>query len=834
MAASTVEVCMSRQQEFATVTPSEPSLASITALHPHYLKNIMSRLLDPEGEGGSFLERLPFGAGDTTGGTETELQAVVIGGRGEVDLPCIIEQSDYFANMAKRAAAGDTPKRLVADLEHYLAGNRDQVWENSWVRFPRKNLSRFALGVFEGDLLADKKNPSAGRRSDAGRFFVAGRGGEDWLRLPVSYLLKLSLADLLGSQKLPETLQATGVGLLGHYLNDNTSPETFSFHVVPLTTAGGMGRALARETSKRFLFTQLLVMYANECFGLRESGQRAMVYFAPHPPVRQKELNDRVADAFYRELFMSPCLSGWDKGEEKHRYMQLCHQVLSRSQLNAVAKLREAGIISNNLVVLPNVSNVSLANNGTHVSLGSRKLGGLLGDPASGFTQAHEKYLGDLTIKMAEHFLPLFVGSYSASPYRLGYTDFHPERALGFLPHELDYTHLRMLWRRWQKKASLSIMGRPVTPFGPPWIDKMVSGLFRLKGDFVPDYRLVDYLISLLSTPQSPALNGQLGNSEKLKKDLAEMGVFDGQMSLYLMYKLREFGVMGFSGFEGRHYSQFDSLQEDLGRATDLQMLINALAFKYMATGALTHAEIPDDPTLESERRQIFFAAAIGNPTFFVRRDSGNRFLQAIIEKAREVRPSRRYPGYLRVQVSEYRLALLHLLREDAGDLIEMMGLQETIADLERRLVDPDRHSAAGKLTRGILGELNATNPMRVAADDFNRGAERYYRGGLRQRHIEEGVAILEQDFRELDRAAGGGGVLERATLHALGEEGGAAAYLAGVKGDLLGERLDAEGLRRLMNLTLLSVARDQAAAGAQLQRRNSHADHTAPVHLAG
>jgi hypothetical protein len=508
--------------------------------------------------------------------------------------------------------------------------------------------------------------------------------------------------------------------------------------------------------------------------------------------------------------------------------------------LNAVAKLREAGIISNNLVVLPNVSNVSLANNGTHVSLGSLKLGRLLGDSDSGFTQAHEKYLGDLTIKMAEHFLPLFVGTYSASPYRLAYTDFHPERALGFLPHELDYTHLRMLWRRWQKKASLSILGRPVTPFGPPWIDNLVSGLFRLKGDFVPDYRLVDYLICLMSTPQSPALNGQVGNSDKLKKDLAELGVFDGQMSLYLLYKLREFGVMGFSGFEGRHYSQFDSVQGDLGRATDLQLLINALAYKYMATGALTHAEIPDDPTLESERRQIFFATAVGNPTFFVRRDSANRFLQRIIEKTREVRPSKRYPGYLRVKVREYRLALLHLLREDAADLIESLGLEGTIADLEQRLVDPEHRSAAGKLTKGILGELNAGSPMRVPADDFNRGAERYYREGLRRRHIEEGIAILEQDFRDLDRAArqGGelGGELERATLHALGEAGGAAAYLAGVKGKLLDERLDAGSLRRLMNLTLLTLARDQEAAQELLDRRKSDVDHTsaAPVYRAG
>jgi len=818
---------LSRQQEFPDSSAEKPP-ASITELHPHYLKNIMTRLLHSEGAGGSFLERLPFSAGDTTGGTETELQAVVVGERGEVDLPCIIEQSEYYANITKRAAAGDTPKRLIADLDQYLGGSKDKVWENSWVRFPRQRLSPFALQVFEGDLLSDKKNPSAGKRSDAGRFFATGADGEELLRLPISYLLKLSLADLLGSQRLPELLETTGRRLLGHYLNDNTSPETFSFHVVPLTREGGMGAALARETSKRFLFTQLLVMYANESFGLKESGQRAMVYFAPHPPVRQKELNEHVADAFYRELFMSPCLSGWDKGEEKHRYMQLCHQV------NAVAKLREAGIISNNLVVLPNVSNVSLANNGTHVSLGSRKLGRLLSDPASGFSQPHEKYLGDLTIKMAEHFLPLFVGTYSASPYRLGYTDFHPERALGFLPHELDYTHLRMLWRRWQKKASISVLGRPVTPFGPPWIDRLVSGLFGLKGDFVPDYRLVDYLICLMSTPQSPALNGRAGNSEKLKRDLAELGVFDGQMSLYLLYKLREFDVMGFSGFEGRHYSQFDSLEQDLGRATDLQMLINALAFKYMAKGSLSHAEIPDEPSLESERRQIFFAAAIGNPTFFVRKNSCNRFLQRIIGKTGEVRGSGRYPGYLRVKVSQYRLALLRILREDAGDLIEMMGLEQTIADLELRLTDPETRSAAGKLGRGILDELNARDPMRVKADDFNRGAERYYRGGVRQKHMEEGIAILEQDFRDLDRAAGSDEAGLRRAMHSLGEPDGAAGYLAGVRSDLLSERLDAGQLRRLINLTLLTINRDQAAAETVLSRRDSNADLTAPVYRAG
>lgn len=40
--------------------------------------------------------------------------------------------------------------------------------------------------------------------------------------------------------------------------------------------------------------------------------------------------------------------------------MKLCHQALSRSQINAVAKLREAGIVANNLVVLPNLFKFSM------------------------------------------------------------------------------------------------------------------------------------------------------------------------------------------------------------------------------------------------------------------------------------------------------------------------------------------------------------------------------------------------------------------------------------------------------------------------------------------
>jgi hypothetical protein len=768
-----------------------------------------------------------------TAGSESELQAVVCGAKEDVDLPLIIEQSNFFANMMRRAAAGEAPHKAVADLERFLSDNQTRVWENSWVRFPRRNLSRFALDVMENDLLADKKNPAAGNRADTGSFVYRDATGMDMLRLPISYLIKLALANLIGSQQiLPDIIRRTGIRLMQHYLNDNTSPETFSFNVVSLRPDNGMGKAIAKETALRFLMTQLLLMYANQSFGISDLGQQAMTYFAPHPPVRQKELNDHVSDSFYRDLFMSPCLSGWDKGEEKFRYMHLCHKVLSRSQLNAVAKLRDAGIILTNLVVLPNLSNVSLANNGTHISLGSRRLTQALADNSSGFNSAHEKHFGDLAIKISEHFLPLFVGTYSAAPYRISFGDFHPEKVLGFLSHELDYTHLRMIWRRWKKKASLSIFGQPVTPFGPQALDRVVSSVFGLKGDFIPDYRLIDYLICLMSTDHSPGLNGQIGNSDRLRRDLTDMGVFDEQMSVYLLYKQREFAKMGFSGFEGRYYSIFDSFGADMARAADLQTLITALAYKYMALGT-THSHIPDAPSLESERRQIFFGAAIGLPTFFVRKNSTNAFLEKILKKTSGIRPSHRYPGYQRVQIHEYRRALIRLIREDAADLIELMDLHETLNDLEIRLNEPVLHSTAGRLTSGILGEVNASSPMRVNAREFNIGAERYYRTTLRKQHIEEALGFLIQDCSLLDLERSPLDESQRQALRVILQGQDAGRFIEATKEDVLCDRADIFTLQRLMNLVLFMVHYDQKAATQESDYQRSNPD-AAPVYRAG
>ena len=764
-------------------------------------------------------DTLPFTGQDATAGSETELQAAVLGGAASVDLPLSIRNSRYFENEARRAEAGDTSRKAVSRLEDYLENNPANVWENSWVRFPRHALNAYAGAVLDQDLRIRKADPESAYRGDLHKFLFTENGAE-FVRVPVSYLVKLSLADAMfaGSRPSPAVL-AAGVRLMPRFLSDNTSPETHSFHVVSLEPRRGNGRVLAKETAKRYLLTHLLTLYANKRFQLEEHGQKAVIFFSPHPPFRQKRLNDCISDSFYRELFMSPCLSGWDDGEAKHEYMVLCHQVLSRSHLNAVGKLREAGIINRNLVVLPNTSNISLANNGVHVTLGSRRLTRARGDAGSGFTAAHEKQVGDLAIKIAEHFLPLFVGTYSAAPYRLDFADFHPEKVLGFLSHELDYTHLRMLWRRWKKRAKNRVLGHAMTPIGPEIIDRALTFLFRLRGDFVPDFRLVDYPVALLSTAESPALDGRLENGERLKKDLDDLGVFDRRMALYLPYKLRPFEMLGFSGFEGRYYSLFESLRDDMTEAVNLQLLVTALAFLWIAGGKYNHAGLPDHPQRESERRQTLFGAALGIPTFYVRENSTNLLLVRILQSTKRVRRSRRYQGYLRVELLEYRRALLDLIAKEGAGLIEMMGLEETIANLRRRIDEPRTYSAFGKLTAGIAASQGAKTPFQSNAQEFNLAAERYYREELRKKHLDEALHFVEEDLRDIDRQAG----VHPEVREALGDilEGRSPLdLLARVREELAGGDPKEETVRRFIHLMLTVEFVEGRNAGESEQGR--------------
>lgn len=131
-----------------------------------------------------------------------------------------------------------------------------------------------------------------------------------------------------------------------------------------------------------------------------------------------------------------------------------------------------------------------------------------------------------------------------------------------------------------EKKADIRFLGKAVTPFGPHKLDQFIARIFRLHGDLIPDFRLVDYFITLLSTETCPALNGMPGNQEQLKAELSEMGIFDSRMSIYLPYRQRLYERMGYSGFEGRIYSLFPSYLSDMSEAVDLQNLVTALAYR--------------------------------------------------------------------------------------------------------------------------------------------------------------------------------------------------------------------------------------------------------------
>ena len=165
--------------------------------------------------------------------------------------------------------------------------------------------------------------------------------------------------------------------------------------------------------------------------------------------------------------------------------------------------------------------------------------------------------------------------------------------------------------------------------------------------------------------------------------------------------RLREQARDGYSGFEARYYSLFPSYDRDMAPAAGLQQFLLALSYRLAMQGEVTHGQIPDDPTSESERRQPFFFSAAGVPAFYVRRDSRNHFLADILRHCRKTRTSRRHPGYFRVSIRDYRRALLTYIDQTACDLIEAMNLRTALSDLAVRC-DDEQRQASHRLLSGI------------------------------------------------------------------------------------------------------------------------------------
>jgi hypothetical protein len=191
------------------------------------------------------LDALPFSPGDVTAGSEDELQAVVVGDADACDLPITIRDSRFLRNIARRCSSGEAPRKTYLELQEFLSDS-EQVWENSWIRFPERRLSTHALNTFLADLKIGERGPSKRRHSDSVKFTFE-QGGETWLRIPIRYALKPALTDLSGTRPyMPENMRlakvtAAGVivllrlywlGLFLFYGRSRVTGSVVSFHVV--------------------------------------------------------------------------------------------------------------------------------------------------------------------------------------------------------------------------------------------------------------------------------------------------------------------------------------------------------------------------------------------------------------------------------------------------------------------------------------------------------------------------------------------------------------------------------------------------------------------------
>jgi hypothetical protein len=339
-------------------------------------------------------------------------------------------------------------------------------------------------------------------------------------------------------------------------------------------------------------------------------------------------------------------------------------------------------------------------------------------------------------------------------------------------------------------------------------LDRALARILRLRGDVVPDFRLLDYLVSPMSTDESPSLDGRMGNDRRLRRDLAEGGIFDQRMAHYTLYRLREFGVMGFSGFEGRLYSVFPSLRIDMAAAVNMQAFVTALAYRWAMEGRISHKHIPDTPAVESERRQIIFGTAVGIPTFYVKSDGGNHLLRGILGFARGCRASRRYPGFTRVQLRDYRMALLSFLRAEGEELMETMNMTATLDELEERVASPECNGAMAVMADAAIGAHGRRGAMRLPAADFNAGMERYYRTELRRKYLAESLDVFDRDLRALDTAAQYD-IEIASTLASLTPERSACDVLRGLRESVLSGEADENDWLLLIQLSLLVIARE-------------------------
>jgi hypothetical protein len=163
-----------------------------------------------------------------------------------------------------------------------------------------------------------------------------------------------------------------------------------------------------------------------------------------------------------------------------------------------------------------------------------------------------------------------------------------------------------------------------------------------------------------------------------------------------------------------------------------------------------------------------------------------------------------------------------------------MMDLHDTLNDLEKRINEPAQNSASGRLTTGILNEVNAATPLQCDAREFNTGAERYYRTTLRQRHLEEALGFMEQDCDALNREQAALEEDQRKALRVILPGEDAARFVRDATQDVLHERADVATLKRLMNLVLFTTHHDALTEVKPTAKQRSNQYDATSIYRAG
>jgi hypothetical protein len=139
-----------------------------------------------------------------------------------------------------------------------------------------------------------------------------------------------------------------------------------------------------------------------------------------------------------------------------------------------------------------------------------------------------------------------------------------------------------------------------------------------------------------------------------------------------------------------------------------------------------------------------------------------------------------------------------------------MLDLGETINDLERRLDDPERLTALGRLTSAVLRGTGAKHPLDIPADDFNRAAEKYYRQDLRVRHLKEAFRFLQEKVKMLGGANRRLQPESKKSLHTILENRDPLNFLAIVQRSVIEGKASETVIIQLIHLILIVIHEDK------------------------